>query len=249
MSAGLRFASPLAQYFDDFVAFKRASGAAYGDDAQPHILRRFDRYLTEHWSGDAHLSASVVQAYFDSLGHLPRNSRRNPVGVAWQALTYAQRHGGPVEAIPPRPDLGGGPRRNRDRYVFTLDEIARLRAACRELGPRHSLRPHTYQTLIALLYVTGIRISEALGLAVSDVDVEGCSLFIRAGKFRKERRLPIRLSTAEALQQYLRSPKRVCIEAWRPFFVCRLGRQLRYGAVRPTFRRILTVAAKGGWTC
>ncbi len=238
----LCFRSALAKYLEGFVLFKRASGARYSDPSQINYLRRFDRHVHEHWSGDQPLTAGVIQAYFDSLAYLPLNSRRNPVDAAWHALSYALRHGAPIEALPPRPDIRGGPRRNRDRYVFSCDEVARLRRACRELHPRTSLRPHTYETLFGLLYVTGIRIGEALAITVDDVDVEADSLFIRAGKFRKERRLPIRPSTAEALQHYLESPKRVCLDARAPLFVSLRGRSYKYSSVRATFRRVLEMA-------
>lgn len=239
MSNELYFRSPLAKYFEGFVALKRASGAVYNDRAQPLLLRRCDRYLEEHWSGKAPLRSSEIQAYFDSLVHLPLNSRRNPVGVAWQALSYALRHGAPIEALPPRPNLRGGPRRNRDRHVFTRNEVASLRMACWELRPRDSLRPHTYDILFGLLYTTGVRISEALGITVDDVDLEDCSLFIRTGKFRKERRLPIRSSTAEALRRYLSSPKRVCTNTRASLFLSRNGKSIEYQNVRGAFRRAI----------
>ena len=46
------------------------------------------------------------------------------------------------------------------------------------------LRPHTYSTLLALLAVTGLRISEALALRFKDVTPDG--LVIRATKFLQE---------------------------------------------------------------
>lgn len=243
MNPSLGFHSRLAKYFEDFISLRRASGAVYGDRSQPQLLRRFDRYLVEHWRGKARLRPAEIQAYFDSLGYLTPNSRRNPLDTAWRALSYALRHSAPIEDLPPRPEFRGAPRRIRDRYVFTWDEIARLRRACRRLRPRSSLRPLTFATLFGLLYVTGIRISEALGITISDVDFNGRQLLIRAGKFRKERLLPIRQSTARALRRYLQSPKRVCTAAGGPFFVSSGGRPIRYAAVHAAFRKALEISA------
>ena len=239
MGTHSRFQSPLARYFEDFIALRRACGAAYGDRAQPQLLRRLDRYLAEHWLEEIPLSSSVIQSYFDSLAYLPKNSRANPIGIAWKALSFAAQHGAPIEDLPTRPELRGGPRRNRERYIFAHDEVARLRKSCCDLRPRDSIRPQTYDVLFGLLYATGVRINEALNIAVKDLDSQKCQLFVSTGKFRKERLLPIRASTARALSHYLQSPKRPISDSRSLLFLSRHGAPLTYQAVRRTFRKLL----------
>ena len=55
-------------------------------------------------------------------------------------------------------------------YLYTEDEIRRLITVAKQLPSATGLRPATYATLLGLLAVTGLRISEALALNRADVD-------------------------------------------------------------------------------
>ena len=103
------------------------------------------------------------------------------------------------------------------------------------LHPKGGLRPWTYATLIALLSVTGLRISEALKLTVADVTRDG--LLIRETKFRKTRLTPLHDTAAAGLERYL-VRRRPCSEA-DPVFVDARGLPLRYIAVKETFDRLV----------
>ena len=56
---------------------------------------------------------------------------------------------------------------------------------------RRQVQPHTFRTLLLLLYGTGLRISEALSLTLTDVDLTDSLLTIRNTKFFKTRWVPI----------------------------------------------------------
>jgi integrase/recombinase XerD len=85
--------------------------------------------------------------------------------------------------------------------LYTDPEIAALLHAAGELsGP---LRAATYQTLIRLLAVTGMRVGEAIGLDREDFD-EGLGLLTMHGtKFGKSRQLPLHPSASTGLRNYL----------------------------------------------
>src|SRR5919202_243978 len=74
----------------------------------------------------------------------------------------------PRHEVPPR-RLFYGQRRRRAPYLFREEDLQALLAQAARLGPPDSLRPHTYSTLLGLLAVTGLRISEALALRFKDV--------------------------------------------------------------------------------
>ena len=69
-------------------------------------------------------------------------------------------------------------------YIYSRDEIKRLLAATtgRE---RCNLSSLTCRTLILLLYATGLRISEAVGLDLADVDLDARLLCVRSLDMKK----------------------------------------------------------------
>lgn len=91
-------------------------------------------------------------------------------------------------------------KRRRPR-ILSSEELKRLLIAASELKPVNTLRPITYGTLFALLAATGLRISEALALNLSDITDEG--LIIRATKCRKDRLVPIHKTVRHGLCHYL----------------------------------------------
>ncbi len=59
------------------------------------------------------------------------------------------------------------------------------------------------RALLELLYGTGMRISEAVGLDVDDVDLETRTILVRHGKGAKQRVVPVGGPAAEAVDAYL----------------------------------------------
>lgn len=89
-------------------------------------------------------------------------------------------------------------------YIYSNDEIQHLLKAARNLAPPTGLRPWTYQCLFGLMAVTGLRISEAIGLDRQDVDLEQGLLTVRLTKFGKSRLVPLHPSTVKRLKSYVR---------------------------------------------
>jgi integrase/recombinase XerD len=139
-------------------------------------------------------------------------------------------------------------------YLYTEREITALLHAAAELGPRDSLRPSTYATIIGLLASTGIRIGEALRLQVTDVRLDTTSphLHIVEGKFRKSRLVPVHPTAVAKLTTYVQERRRLHYDALSDaFFVAESGKPLGYEACRETFATLLTRAgiqppARGG---
>ena len=85
-------------------------------------------------------------------------------------------------------------------YLYSDAEIGALIQAAAALRP--GLRAATYQALISLLAVSGIRIGEAIGLDDEDFDVGRELLVVRHAKYGKHRLVPLHPSAARALTHY-----------------------------------------------
>ncbi|MFA5787281.1 MAG: tyrosine-type recombinase/integrase [Actinomycetota bacterium] len=119
-------------------------------------------------------------------------------------------------------------------YLYTEDEVRRLMAAAEKL---HSpLRRATFGTLLGLLWVSGMRIGEALRLDRDDVDLVHGVLLVRDSKFGKSRELPVHESTTAALRSYARRRDELCPQSSSPAFFVSLARtRLRYDGFHLTF--------------
>jgi integrase/recombinase XerD len=122
-------------------------------------------------------------------------------------------------------------------YLYSAYEIARLMAAARSIPS--PLTAATYETLIGLLAVTGMRLGEAIGLDRQDVDLTGQLVVIRCGKFNKPRQVPLHLSTVDTLHAYSQQRDRLCP---RPkcasFFVSSRGGRISRSRVHAAFARL-----------
>jgi integrase len=123
------------------------------------------------------------------------------LSVVRNFLTYLQAF--ITETEVPHHGLLSGPNR-RKPYLFSADEVRSMLAATMELGPRNSLRPHTYNALLGLLASTGLRVGEAIRLTVADVQLTVIPphLIIRETKFAKSRLVPLHPTAAEHLRRY-----------------------------------------------
>jgi integrase/recombinase XerD len=133
----------------------------------------------------------------------------------------------------PTAELRGPPRGRRLPSVLAREEVMRLLAQPRGTGPL-ALRD---RALLELMYACGLRISEAIGLLLSDIDPEEAMLRAR-GKGAKERVVPVGSKALAAVEVYLRRgrPALVALSGEAHLFVnhrgARLTRQGLYRIVR-----------------
>lgn len=123
-------------------------------------------------------------------------------------------------------------------YLYSPAEIEALMAAGRALSPR--LRAASFDTVIGLLAVSGLRPGEALGLDRADVDLTNGALHVRAAKQNKHREVPLHDSTTVALVKYSRLRDRYLPAPSSPaFFVSPQGSRLTAGAFNATFAKLI----------
>jgi integrase/recombinase XerD len=126
-------------------------------------------------------------------------------------------------------------------YLYSQVEIATLIDVAAELRP--PLRAATWQTLIGLLAVTGMRKSEACRLDDEHVDLDHASLVILDSKFGKSRRLFLHDSTITALADYRQRRDQWCPNRSQPsLFVSTRGTRLDAGNTASTFTGLVDAA-------
>jgi integrase/recombinase XerD len=119
-------------------------------------------------------------------------------------------------------------------YLYSKAEVVRLMAAAR--GLPSPLRRATLSTLVGLLYVTGMRVGEAIRLDRNDVDLAHGILVVRNSKFGKSREVPVHQSTASALRIYAKRRDELCPGATSAAcFISLAGTRLRYDGFHLAF--------------
>lgn len=107
------------------------------------------------------------------------------------------------------------------------------------------LRSATYETFFGLLASTGLRLSEALHLRCSDVNLSAGCLTVRQGKLGKARLVPLHPTVCEVLARYLTFRKQFSLTPESYFFVSDTGCHLPRRTVENVFIRL---RKKLGWT-
>ena len=87
-------------------------------------------------------------------------------------------------------------------YLYSEAEIQALMHEARKI--RSPLKAATYETLIGLLSVTGMRIGEAVALDRADVELVQHRLIVRHAKNGRSREVALHPSTVTALEAYAR---------------------------------------------
>ena len=133
--------------------------------------------------------------------------------------------------VPPIDVFGHAPRWRRTCHIFTQDEIDRLLQTAAQLTSRRSIQPVTFKATLSLIASTGLRVSEALKLQLSDITESG--LLIRATKFQKSRLVPLHATASSGLQQYLNIRERMKTTA-NTVFVSKHGTPIPYSTMNQT---------------
>lgn len=123
------------------------------------------------------------------------------------------------------------PKRRFPPEVLTDDEVRALMDACGRYTPT-AIRN---RALIAVLYRSGLRISEALALLPKDIDFASGAIRVLRGKGDKARTVGIDGGAIEFVQRWLEVRSRWNVDAWHPLFCTRAGRRIGEGYIRRLF--------------
>ena len=191
--------SSLRPAVGDYLAMRRALG--FKLDREEKLLPQFADFLQQR--AEQHLSTEAALAWATlPAGSAAWWSSRLRMVRGFAAHMHAIDSANEVPAL----DLLPSAPHRATPYLYDQTQIAALLAAAATL--RTPLRVATFQTLLGLLVVTGMRIGEAIGLDDHDFDARSGCLLVRGAKFGKSRELALHPSTVSVLRNYLRRADR-----------------------------------------
>ncbi len=199
--------------------------AAY--DATLRQFHEYARVALKHKAPDA-ITARDVLEYVQHL----RDARNNGDSAvnrtvtilknfyrAMVAMGYLDSPDNPMAAFPTVKAA-----RKKLPVTYTDEEIEKLLS----LPPDDTVLGLRDRAIFALLYGTGIRVSECSSLAEADVDLDGCTITV-TGKGGHERSVPLNERVVSAMSLY-RHHRGLAV-ARAPFFRSRRGNGMSRGAI------------------
>lgn len=233
--------SALGSALEGYLALRRALGHKLDDAAR--LLPRFVAHL------DA-IGAETV-TITNAVEWVQQVDTRPGSSVWARRLTavrgFARHLAGidPRTQVPPAGLFANGGRRRREPFIYSDADIAVLRADARRLIPS-PLRAATFDTVIGLLAVTGMRIGEVIALDRGDIDWSEGVVVVRESKFGKSRLVPVQPSVLNALADYATTRDRLQpAPKTTAFFFSVAGTRLIYSDVCHTFRKLADGAGIG----
>ena len=188
-------------------------------------------------------SATVTIDAAVAWATLPAAADRSYWAQRLSVVRQFARHPQTIDAaceIPPASLLPVRPRRAIP-HLYQPKEITALMAAAGTLPM--ALQAATYQTLIGLLAVTGLRLGEAIRLDRDDVDADHQLLRILSSKFGKSREVALHESAIDALQTYSRlRDQRSAKPRCKALLVSTRGTRLLASSIHETFNRVVAIA-------
>lgn len=225
----------LAKAVAAYVVSKQSLGMRFATEAR--TLKSFCQSIGDVDIGQ--IEAKQVRAFLDGNGPVTRFWHRKLDalrGFYRFAVTRGYVTGSPLPATVPQLPPPFVP------YIYSRDEVRRLIEATTTREHRN-LSVLTCRTLLLLLYATGLRIGEALGLDMADVDLATGLLCIRESKFYKTRLVPIGPDLLMVLVTYATQRNRqppATPEA--PFLLTRSGKRPSRAAAEDVFKDLREVA-------
>ena len=216
---------------ETYLAVRRAVGFTLSNTE--YLLRSFANFATD--LKETHIrTATAIDWASQAKSVAQRPTRHQTICRFAQYLRIEDsRH-----ELPPANHFGYRKTR-RVPHIYSRDEIGGLVLAATRLPSSDLLLPKTYAALISLLAATGLRISEALHLLVSDITSNG--LLIRRTKFQKTRLVPLHATAVTGLARYL-TYRQEARCGGDHVFVSDEGQPLVYWKVHSMFRTLLKSA-------
>lgn len=218
-----------------YIELKQAIGYKY--EAEAAHLKRFDRFLVENYALTTSLTKEIVLNWCSKKSYEAQANQCARASILRQFTKYLDSIGVEAYILP----KGYFPsEKPYVPHIYTQNELSRFFAEtdkcryCYEFPYRHLIMP----VLFRMLYLCGLRVSEARLLKVGDVDLENGILSIQHSKKDNSRLVPMSDALAAKCRQY--SEKVHPFPAPDDYFFPALGgKPITIGNVYKNFRKFL----------
>ena len=228
--------SSLSEHIRKYIAFKRAAGLKFA--RQETLLQLFDRFHFYNGYQGTEITMEMAREFIYVTGESP-SSRRDKEVLLRDFGTYMQNLGFRTYIPEVTTPL------HRSRYIphiYTKSELRRFFNAIEEYPVgENSSRKTVDAILFRFLYGTGVRISEALNLKVSDYDPEAGAALIRQGKNNRDRIVALHPSLMKRVNAFLEDFHKES-QPDTPLFPNSRMQRIRHNAIYDRFRDYLLMA-------
>jgi integrase/recombinase XerD len=227
--------STLSDSLDDYLRLRRSLG--YKLERSGQVLADFVAFSQN--AGTDLIRTDVAVSW--ALGSPNPDSawRAGRLGMVRGFARYVHALDPRHEVPPPRLIPRGVGRRSP--WIFTNDQVTGLMSAARHL--RSPLQAATLETVVGLLWTTGLRVGEVVRLNNNDLDKTTGIVTVQDSKNRRSRIVPIDPSTTEALDTYIETRDRLRPETLdNSLFVSTVGRRVRTGNLGVAFASLVALA-------
>lgn len=206
--------------------------------SQEYHLRGFASFADKTAPGQPLTTALVLQ-WATSIG----NNRLGYHAMRYQSARNLARYLAALDSrteVPPSRMLGSTYIR-RQPHIFTAEQIRLMMLQARQLPYRErheALRPLTFETMVGLVFCTGLRPAEACKLRLADFDPRARTMVVRQTKFSPQRILPLHPTVVQALVRYQEARRRL-IPLGEHFFVGRRGTPFTSRKIGLHFSRVV----------
>ena len=229
------YRGPLKDHIQNYIKLNQAIGYKY--DAEASHLKRFDRFTLEKYPGSAALTKEIVLDWCRKKPYEAQANQCSRASIIREFGKYLDSIGVKVYIIPKRyyptePQYMP--------YIYTLDELAKFFAEtdkcryCYECPYRHQIMP----VIFRMIYMCGLRASEARLLRITDIDLEKGTLTINHSKKDNSRLVLMSDSLTERCRFYSKSVH-FSPDPEGYYFPALEGKPMTIGNLYHNFRRFL----------
>jgi integrase/recombinase XerD len=235
--ANLIYTSPLKNHLQNYIDLKRAIGCKF--DIEENHLKHFDSFVLEKYPEVTGLTKEIVLEWCRKRTYETQATQYRRASIIRRFGIYLDSLGVKAYILPKK--YYSTPKQYTP-YIYTVAELEKFFAAidkdqsrCSYAGPyRRQIMP----VIFRMIYMCGLRSSEARLLKVADVDLEHGILTINQSKKDNSRLVPMSDSLTERCRIF--SKEVLLLSGEEDYYFPALeGKPMKKGILYHNFRRFL----------